>query len=254
MAKRNARERRRVQAVNSAFVQLRKCVPFENRNKRLSKVKTLQKAIEYIEDLTRTLSSLDPDYEMGSTLNVDDQRSASSLSLEESSSCVTDACSAELTPCHDPMTDYESESRAQDDDLLVLLEREYGNSVAGRSGGIHVNSSDSQQASCYPVSHQLASAAAAATTAAAEGASGAGVSPTSVGLHEAATTAVAAAVVAAAAAASYQHQHHEQVFTRHQHQHPQEQQQQLLEHQQQQQQHHHYFHNYLSQAHYHAIT
>lgn len=57
VAKRNARERRRVQAVNTAFARLRKCVPFDNRNKRLSKVKTLQKAIEYIESLTDVLMS-----------------------------------------------------------------------------------------------------------------------------------------------------------------------------------------------------
>lgn len=58
VAKRNERERRRVQQVNSAFSVLRKTVPVENRNKRLSKVKTLQRAIEYIESLTGLLSSL----------------------------------------------------------------------------------------------------------------------------------------------------------------------------------------------------
>ena len=51
VARRNARERRRVQAVNNAFAKLRKAVPIENRSKRLSKVKTLQRAIEYIEAL-----------------------------------------------------------------------------------------------------------------------------------------------------------------------------------------------------------
>ena len=56
MAKRNARERRRVQAVNQAFYRLRKCVPIENRNKRVSKVKTLQRAIDYIRKLERILA------------------------------------------------------------------------------------------------------------------------------------------------------------------------------------------------------
>ncbi|XP_074601795.1 uncharacterized protein LOC141855596 [Brevipalpus obovatus] len=60
VAKRNARERRRVQAVNSAFARLRKCVQVENRNKRLSKVKTLQEAIKYISKLQEILDSCPP--------------------------------------------------------------------------------------------------------------------------------------------------------------------------------------------------
>ncbi|ELU00957.1 hypothetical protein CAPTEDRAFT_80686, partial [Capitella teleta] len=51
VARRNARERRRVQAVNSAFVRLRRHIPNENKKKRLSKVKTLRTAIEYIEGM-----------------------------------------------------------------------------------------------------------------------------------------------------------------------------------------------------------
>lgn len=38
VAKRNARERTRVQNLNEAYVQLRKSVPIENKNKRVSKV------------------------------------------------------------------------------------------------------------------------------------------------------------------------------------------------------------------------
>ncbi|CAG9822749.1 unnamed protein product [Phaedon cochleariae] len=53
VARRNARERRRVQAVNTAFVRLRKAIPYQNsRGKRVSKVKTLQNAIRYIQELT----------------------------------------------------------------------------------------------------------------------------------------------------------------------------------------------------------
>ncbi|XP_067123552.1 achaete-scute homolog 1-like [Centruroides vittatus] len=61
VARRNARERRRVQAVNNAFARLRKSVPIENRNKRLSKVKTLHRAIEYINALQDMLSQADDD-------------------------------------------------------------------------------------------------------------------------------------------------------------------------------------------------
>ncbi|CAH0561247.1 unnamed protein product [Brassicogethes aeneus] len=65
VAKRNARERRRVQAVNSAFVKLRKAIPIQNaRSKRISKVKTLQNAIRYIRALEEILqnNSNGPDY------------------------------------------------------------------------------------------------------------------------------------------------------------------------------------------------
>lgn len=47
--KRNARERRRVEAVNTAFLKLRRAVPVDNkRGKRVSKVKILTRAIDYI--------------------------------------------------------------------------------------------------------------------------------------------------------------------------------------------------------------
>ncbi|XP_018017686.1 uncharacterized protein LOC108674261 [Hyalella azteca] len=49
--RRNARERRRVQSVNSAFVRLRRALPsyaLTSRGKRMSKVKTLKAAMNYI--------------------------------------------------------------------------------------------------------------------------------------------------------------------------------------------------------------
>ncbi|XP_015907701.1 achaete-scute complex protein T3 [Parasteatoda tepidariorum] len=61
VARRNARERRRVQAVNTAFSRLRKCVPTESKSKRLSKVKTLHRAIEYIQMLQEMLTKADED-------------------------------------------------------------------------------------------------------------------------------------------------------------------------------------------------
>lgn len=52
MERRNERERFRVRAVNSAFARLRRMIPATAmRNKRVSKLKTLQKAVEYIRSL-----------------------------------------------------------------------------------------------------------------------------------------------------------------------------------------------------------
>lgn len=59
VAKRNARERKRVQNVNSAFTYLRRHIPYENRHKRLSKVKTLRIAIDYIQSLQSLISEHD---------------------------------------------------------------------------------------------------------------------------------------------------------------------------------------------------
>ena len=53
--RRNARERRRVQLVNDGFIRLRRKIPTEPRNKKLSKVKTLRSAINYIMHLQETL-------------------------------------------------------------------------------------------------------------------------------------------------------------------------------------------------------
>lgn len=56
--KRNARERVRVQAVNDAFRRLRCLIPaIAARRKRLSKVKTLHKALQYIMQLQTILQS-----------------------------------------------------------------------------------------------------------------------------------------------------------------------------------------------------
>ena len=57
--RRNARERRRVQAVNNAFVRPRRHIPHENKNKRLSKVKTLRIAIDYISQLQQMIKDHD---------------------------------------------------------------------------------------------------------------------------------------------------------------------------------------------------
>ena len=62
VAKRNARERKRVQAVNNAFLRLRRHVPSENKHKRLSKVKTLKLAIDYIRKLSDMIAKHDRQY------------------------------------------------------------------------------------------------------------------------------------------------------------------------------------------------
>lgn len=55
--KRNSRERHRVQAINDAFKYLRMAVPsIAYRSKRLSKVKTLRRAIQYINELENILT------------------------------------------------------------------------------------------------------------------------------------------------------------------------------------------------------
>nr|CAD7440060.1 unnamed protein product [Timema bartmani] len=71
VARRNARERRRVQAVNTAFVRLRKVVPVDNnRGKRVSKVKTLRRAIEYIGQLQKLLLQDNPELTSAMALDL----------------------------------------------------------------------------------------------------------------------------------------------------------------------------------------
>ncbi|XP_062703539.1 achaete-scute complex protein T4-like [Aedes albopictus] len=58
--RRNQRERVRVRAVNEAFARLRQVVPTTRFSpKRVSKVKTLKRAVEYIGDLQRRLATIE---------------------------------------------------------------------------------------------------------------------------------------------------------------------------------------------------
>jgi achaete-scute complex protein len=59
VARRNARERRRVQSVNNAFIRLRRHIPHENKKKRMSKVKTLRTAIDYIQQMQAMIAEYD---------------------------------------------------------------------------------------------------------------------------------------------------------------------------------------------------
>ena len=89
VAKRNARERRRVQAVNGAFSKLRRHIPYENKNKRLSKVKTLKIAIDYIHHL----EDLIDDYDTQVTTSPTVQRAP----LASSPAGAEDNCQSQTT-------------------------------------------------------------------------------------------------------------------------------------------------------------
>ncbi len=66
--KRNERERRRVNDVNGAFVELQKHLPSQNSKKRVSKIKILQNAITYIYEL---MDILDADKGLGQEISFD---------------------------------------------------------------------------------------------------------------------------------------------------------------------------------------
>lgn len=57
--KRNQRERERVRCVNEGYARLLRHLPNENKQKRLSKVETLRKAIQYIKQLQQVLQAAD---------------------------------------------------------------------------------------------------------------------------------------------------------------------------------------------------
>jgi len=59
IARRNARERRRIKHVNSAFDHLRKRVPTGVKSKKISKVEILRSAIEYIRALENIINEQD---------------------------------------------------------------------------------------------------------------------------------------------------------------------------------------------------
>ncbi|XP_049620512.1 transcription factor ATOH7 [Suncus etruscus] len=58
----NARERRRMQGLNSAFDRLRRVVPQWGQDKKLSKYETLQMALSYIVALTHVLAEAERDW------------------------------------------------------------------------------------------------------------------------------------------------------------------------------------------------
>lgn len=65
--KRNERERERVKCVNDGYARLKEHLPLPNKDKRISKVETLRRAIDYIRHLESLLSDCDSDSCKGDT-------------------------------------------------------------------------------------------------------------------------------------------------------------------------------------------
>nr|XP_039248565.1 T-cell acute lymphocytic leukemia protein 1-like [Styela clava] len=63
----NARERRRMQGLNSAFDKLRKVIPTISKTRKLSKYETLQMALSYIQELDRILLESNEDEQQENT-------------------------------------------------------------------------------------------------------------------------------------------------------------------------------------------
>lgn len=92
VARRNARERKRVKLVNDGFVRLRKHVPTDPKNKKLSKVKTLRSAIEYIRHLQHLLSQANK-HQICTESDLDTAAGSSSIEW-----IATDLVSTEIFP------------------------------------------------------------------------------------------------------------------------------------------------------------
>lgn len=67
ITKRNERERRRVKMVNQGFSTLRQHLPVQKNEKKISKVETLRSAVNYINQLTKLLNTINNNHECDST-------------------------------------------------------------------------------------------------------------------------------------------------------------------------------------------
>ncbi|XP_069108342.1 achaete-scute homolog 1a-like [Argopecten irradians] len=133
--RRNARERRRVQAVNTAFLRLRKHVPSHTKQKRLSKVKTLRVAIDYIKQLQDMI--VDHDHSVGgfhrkvlpSTDNIGQENVIPKIrNINENLAMVPRKPHFPWDMpknCSQSQVDYHSAHTSDDDDMVVSLP-EYG--------------------------------------------------------------------------------------------------------------------------------
>ncbi|KAK6985903.1 achaete-scute 1a [Biomphalaria glabrata] len=94
VAKRNARERLRVQAVKSAFIQLSKHVPSDSRHKKLSKLKTLRLAISYINNLRELIHNHDQHFTKGqssSDISGNTKKSFNTGMIKDCEQCQADS-------------------------------------------------------------------------------------------------------------------------------------------------------------------
>lgn len=87
--KRNERERERVRCVNDGYAKLRQHLPFENREKRISKVETLRAAIRYISHLRGLLHELDTKDKVEKDSQKDVKEAMSNIPLESSENVAT---------------------------------------------------------------------------------------------------------------------------------------------------------------------
>lgn len=102
MSKRNARERRRVKMINLGYETLRLHVPGGAENKKLSKVDTLRRAVDYIKYLQTVLDSDEP---CGSPRDI---------KLESQSSYEEEVCSQSSEAMLGTNTDYSNISQGFD--------------------------------------------------------------------------------------------------------------------------------------------
>lgn len=104
--RRNARERNRVKQVNHGFAALRNHVPGAAKNKKMSKVETLRRAVEYIQALQEVLRDADGDQEFADQSSPDTKPVA--IDMETGSAEGAGRCyhspSMSMATCCDSLT------------------------------------------------------------------------------------------------------------------------------------------------------
>ncbi|XP_067123556.1 achaete-scute homolog 1a-like isoform X1 [Centruroides vittatus] len=118
VARRNARERRRVRMVNLGFTTLRDHVPSGAKNKKLSKVETLRSAIEYIKQLQDLLGETETSLECMQSddkfMSTDGEEFAAVASSSSSAMAVDSASSPSPSLGSDTSSPYHMFSPGED--------------------------------------------------------------------------------------------------------------------------------------------